>query len=40
MATEATVPSSRVVVDEYVAEPKGGFRLSSMANDLLSYLSK
>jgi len=40
VATAATESSSRVVVDEYVADGKGGFRLSSMASDLLTYLHK
>ena len=41
VATAATASSSRVVVDEYVADSKaGGFKLTSMANDLLTYLHK
>ena len=40
VATRTTESSSRVVVDEYVSDGKGGFRLSSMANDLLTYLHR
>ena len=40
VATRATESSSRVVVDEYVSDGKSGFRLSSMANDLLTYLHR
>lgn len=40
MATRATDSASRVVVDEYIADGKGGFKLSTMANDLFSYLHR
>mmetsp|Transcript_25245 Transcript_25245/g.54866 ORF Transcript_25245/g.54866 Transcript_25245/m.54866 type:complete len:494 (-) Transcript_25245:950-2431(-) len=40
VSTSASVPSSRVLVDEYVADASGKFQLSSIANDLLTYLNK
>ncbi len=40
VASETTAPYSRVVVDEYVVQPSGGYKLQSIATDLLTYLHK
>ncbi|GAX75298.1 hypothetical protein CEUSTIGMA_g2743.t1 [Chlamydomonas eustigma] len=40
VSTSVTRSASRVVVDEYVQEAGGSYRLSAMATDLLTYLSR
>lgn len=38
VASEVCTPASRVVVDEYVTDGAGSYKLRSVATDLLRYL--
>ena len=38
VASETTASYSRVLVDEYIAQPSGSYKLQSIATDLLTYL--